>query len=186
MDDESNTIRVDEVITIVPYDPVWRQLFLAEEVRVRRALEPTVVAIEHFGSTSVIGLSAKPIVDLLVGLRTMPPMPTDILALQGLGYAYLGEAGVPGRHAFRLREAHAFNLAVVQWDGPVWRDNILFRDYLRAQPDVAGRYAVEKQAVLDTGIATLLAYSEAKQTFVQALLSDAREWVNSRRPTGKQ
>jgi len=117
MDSESDAPMVDEVVTVVPYDPTWIQLFYVEEVRIRRALGPTVVAVEHFGSTSVTGLAAKPIVDLLVGTHTLPPSPKGVLALQELGYAYLGEAGLPGRHAFRLRQPHAFNLAIVQWDG---------------------------------------------------------------------
>ena len=66
-------LKLDE-IALVNYDPRWPDLFAEEAARVRAALrggEDLVVAVEHFGSTSVPGLSAKPIIDLLVGVRSV-------------------------------------------------------------------------------------------------------------------
>lgn len=146
MNGEDAVTTVDEAITVVPYDPRWPRSYRVEAARVRAALGSTAVAVEHFGSTAVPGLAAKPIVDILVGLHSIPPSASIGTALRDLGYASLGEAGVPGRHAFRLRQPQAVNLALVQWDGPLWRDNLLIRDYLRAHPAVAQRYAAEKRA----------------------------------------
>lgn len=185
MDREDDVPTIDEVITVVPYDPIWLRSFADEEARVRDALGTDVIAVEHFGSTSVPGLAAKPVVDLLVGLQALPPSPADRAALQGLGYEHLGEAGVLGRHAFRTRYPRAFNLAVVQWDGLLWRDNLLIRDYLRTHSIAALRYVAEKDAAMAAGLSTLLAYSDHKAMFIQDLLGLARVWAGSGRQSGE-
>jgi GrpB-like predicted nucleotidyltransferase (UPF0157 family) len=136
--------------------------------------------IQHFGSTAVPGLAAKPIVDVLVGIRTSKLDKGQIAALEGLGYEYLGEAGVPGRLAFRKRHPTAFNLAVVRWGERLWRDNLALRDYLRANPEDARRYAQHKRDLVNSGVSSLLEYSQSKEALVAELL---RRTGNSRRRT---
>ena len=92
-----------------------------------------------------------------------------------LGYEDLGDAGVPGRVYFRKRTAlRAFNLALVEEDGPLWRDNLAVRDYLRAHPDEAAAYAAAKRAAIAGGATTLLAYSAAKANVLATLVEKAR------------
>jgi len=175
---------IDEWITVVPYDPLWSWQFAGEQGPVRDALGEVVADIAHFGSTAVPGLAAKPIVDILVGVQALPLRERQIVALARQGYEYLGEAGIPGRVAFRKRRPRAFNLAVVAWDGPLWRDNLLLRDFLRAHPDDARRYAAHKQNVLAEGASTLLAYSDRKGAVVVDLLRKARRWDDAGRGSG--
>ena len=172
---------MDEPITVAEYDQRWPHLFGQEQRRIRRALGDAVVDVQHFGSTAVPGLAAKPIVDVLVGIRTSKLDEGQIATLEGLGYQYLGEAGVPGRLAFRKRHPAAFNLAVVRWGERLWRDNLALRDYLRANPEDARRYAQHKRDLVESGVSSLLGYSEAKEALVAELLCHAR---SSRRRTG--
>ncbi|MFP3381337.1 GrpB family protein, partial [Bacillus sp. SIMBA_069] len=81
--------------------------------------------IEHFGSTAVPGLPAKPIVDILVGACEGSGPDAAINGLARLGYEYLGEDGRrPGRYFWRKRGADAFNVSVVEYRGLLWQTNI--------------------------------------------------------------
>ncbi|MDX1530643.1 MAG: GrpB family protein, partial [Rhodothermales bacterium] len=176
----SNRAEVDEPVEVVPYDPAWPVAFEAEREALTAALGSAAVAVEHFGSTAVPGLAAKPVVDVLVGLRSYPPPARALAALARLGYEDLGEAGVPSRHYCRKRPAEgvAFNAALVLYDGPVWADNLAVRDYLRAHPAEAEQYAAVKRASAGPAV-RLLAYSDRKGPFVTALAARARGWVGS-------
>ncbi len=91
-----------------------------------------------------------------------------------MGYEGFGEAGVKGRLYFRKRKEHAYNLAVVVWNGEQWINNILIWDYLRENPDFAKQYSDRKLSSLHKGITTLLAYSDEKADYVYSLLERAR------------
>jgi GrpB-like predicted nucleotidyltransferase (UPF0157 family) len=167
---------LDEPIQIVDHDPRWIEEYRADAAEIEIALVPWNPMVEHFGSTSVPGLAAKPIIDILVGLEQWPLAEGVANALQSLGYEYLGEAGVPGREYFRRRRLHDTNLAVVEYRGRLWIDNVLLRDYLRAHPIVAASYSRAKKEAWFKGARTLRAYSEAKAAEMTALLDSARRW----------
>jgi GrpB-like predicted nucleotidyltransferase (UPF0157 family) len=171
---------VDEPIEFTAYDARWPAWYAEDAVEIARALGARLQAIEHFGSTAVPGMAAKPIVDVLVALRSWPSDPEDRDALAALGYEYLGESGVPGREYFRRRRAHSTNLAVVEWEGAVWADNLATRDYLRCHPGAALAYAGAKERAWAAGARTLLAYSAAKGAHMTALVGAARKWAEGR------
>jgi GrpB-like predicted nucleotidyltransferase (UPF0157 family) len=100
----------------------------------------------------------------------------DHHALESIGYEYLGEAGVAGREYFRRRASHDTNVAVVEWKGPLWNDNLMVRDYLRANPSMAEAYAETKRRLWVGGARTLLAYSTAKAAQMTALVEQATRW----------
>lgn len=160
---------LDEPVEIVPFDRRWRELFEAERAAISRALGTAALGIEHIGSTAVPGLAAKPIVDIMIGLARVPPASETIDRLRQLRYEYLGEAGVPGRHYFRRRDAGRFNLAVVEHGGPLWRANLAIRDHLRRHPDAAAEYEEVKRAALAAGKTMLLEYSAAKGEYLERL-----------------
>jgi GrpB-like predicted nucleotidyltransferase (UPF0157 family) len=130
---------IDETIHLSPYNPEWPALFAVEAERIISNVH-VQVAVEHIGSTGIAGLLAKPIVDIMVGIQH-----TDTESvrrgLRSLGYDDLGEAGIPGRLYFRKRVPHAFNVHVVHHEGPIWKNNIALREYLRHDSEAADRYA---------------------------------------------
>jgi GrpB-like predicted nucleotidyltransferase (UPF0157 family) len=169
-------VTLDEPIQIVDHDPRWFEEYRSDAAEIEIALAAWSPMLEHSGSTSVPGLAAKPIIDILVGLQQWP-MPEGVPnALRPLGYEHLGEAGVPGREYFRRRRLHGTNLAVVECKGRLWNENVLLRDYLRAHPTIAAGYARAKKEAWFNGARTLLAYSEAKAAKMTALLENARRW----------
>jgi ribonuclease III len=159
---------LDEPVTVQPADPRWPGLAAQEIARLKGALGEAAVAVEHVGSTAVPGLAAKPIVDLLLGVRSLEA------PLRLPDYETCGEAGVPGRLYFRKRGAASFNAEVVEHGGPLWRDALLLRDYLRSHPAEAARYAAQKHAALAAGATTLATYSKEKAPVIAGLLASAR------------
>ena len=137
-------MNIDEPITIEPYNPAWVTHFASERAVLCHALSIELSRVEHIGSTSVAGMQAKPIVDMMLGLDSFPPLLTVTDRLYSLGYEALGEAGVPGRLYFRKRLPNAFNVQAVLFGGPLWKNNLLMRDFLAAHPVEARRYADDK------------------------------------------
>jgi GrpB-like predicted nucleotidyltransferase (UPF0157 family) len=164
---------IEERVELKNYDPAWPASFQTERRRIIEALSLPEDSIEHIGSTAVPGLSAKPVVDMMLGIKSYPP-PRDLLSrLEILGYQNLGEAGVPQRIYLRLREGQALNLHVLQRDGEHWANNLALRDLLRRDPVLRARYASEKYKALQAAPG-LLAYSAAKNAIVSELLAAAR------------
>jgi GrpB-like predicted nucleotidyltransferase (UPF0157 family) len=130
------------------------------------------VAVEHIGSTSVSGLLAKPIIDIMVGIE-LEDVDKIGRSLRSLGYDDLGEAGVPGRLYFRRRVEHAFNVHVVRREGPIWRKNIALRQYLRQDADAARTSAEVKRSAIVSGATMLLVYSEYKREVISQLITTA-------------
>ena len=169
---------LDEPVHLVEYDSNWTELFREESGRLCK-VAPFILAAEHFGSTAIQGMAAKPIVDILIGVKELPVVAHDIQQLQQAGYEYLGEAGVPGRSYFRKRGIQNFNLAIVVLGGHHWKDNLLLRDYLRSDRAAAAEYEREKRQAIADGAAMLLAYSQAKDDCISRLVARARAWRTS-------
>jgi GrpB-like predicted nucleotidyltransferase (UPF0157 family) len=158
-----------------PYNPAWAAQFARERNILCQSLSVESLRVEHIGSTSVAGMHAKPIVDIMLGLDSFPPPRSVSDQLRTIGYEALGEAGVPGRHYFRKRLPTAFNVQTVLFRGPLWSDNLLLRDFLGTHPAEARRYADAKQHAYHSGNRTLLAYSAAKASIITELLAAARQ-----------
>jgi GrpB-like predicted nucleotidyltransferase (UPF0157 family) len=135
-------------IELSGYDPRWPRLYEAEIARVTEALAP-VIAGEHVGSTSVPGLAAKPTIDIAVAVVSLDLPEGARRRMERLGYHYGGDHGQP-QHVFRkgTRVPWRFLVHVVQHGGPMWLDFLRFRDYLRANPAEADRYARLKASLL--------------------------------------
>lgn len=167
---------VDEEIELCPYDPEWPSLFLAEMQRIEQALS-FQATIEHIGSTSVPGLVAKPVVDIMLGLVPGDPWEDAREQLGSAGYEDLGEAGVPGRVYFRRRAERSFNVHVTLRGGSIWDANLALRDYLRLNPEARLEYAEVKRRAIADGCRTLLSYSNYKSSAVTRLVSCAVKHV---------
>jgi ribonuclease-3 len=165
---------LDETVSLAPADPRWSELAAEEAARLRAALPDAEV--EHIGSTAVPGLEAKPIIDLLVGVRELAN------GVRLPDYEAMGEAGVAGRLYFRRRGPVSFNAQVVEHGSPLWHDALLLRDYLRAHPQESERYAEQKRRAIASGATTLLRYSDEKAAMVGELLERARRWAPASRP----
>ena len=129
-------------IVVLPYNPDWPKIFEAESQKIKNALGDNCVAIHHIGSTSVPGLSAKPVIDM-IGVIKDPEK--AIQQLESLGFKYKDEYNIPMRLYFNRSEGIDTNLHVYQEGHPEIELNLLFRDYLRDHPKVREEYAKFKR-----------------------------------------
>lgn len=140
-------------------------------------LAGTVVAVEPIGSSSVLGLLAKPIVDLAVGLTPDQPFEPVAERLTGAGWVYRGDSGSQGGHVFLLSARPGRRLAhvhVVDHGGEQWRNYLSLRDLLRRSPDARTRYEAVKQRLWDEVGDDRDAYTDGKTAVIRDLLAEAR------------
>jgi GrpB-like predicted nucleotidyltransferase (UPF0157 family) len=160
-------------VELVEYDPSWAELFESEREVLAPIFDGQVVGIEHIGSTSVPDLCAKPIIDVLIGLRELALTDAQIAAMKRLGYDYLGEHGLPGRLFFR-KEPRTHHVHVVEHGGEHWERHITFRDTLRSDAEERRRYDEYKRRLAAEGHPRE-AYTELKTPFIREVEARARE-----------
>jgi len=179
-------------IVIADYDPAWPAKFEAErDLIVRTCGAGAFVSIQHVGSTSVPGLAAKPIIDMMPGVRSLDDAPPLVPLLESIGYEYVPEfehdtpsgPGMPFRRYFRkdANGERAYHLHMVEVGSEFWVDHLLFRDYLRAHPDAADEYAHLKRKIAANFNASMtpssdinVGYTDRKTDFVERIKSRAR------------
>lgn len=170
--------RLTGTIEIVDYDPRWPAMFEQEAGRIVKALGDVLVAIEHVGSTSVPGLAAKPRIDIMPGVAREEVLDRTIAPMTGLGFQYISkyEDEMPYRRLFtRDPTPHliAVNIHTVAVGSEFWERHLLFRDYLRANPDVADEYARLKRELAPQFTVTN-DYADAKTEFIRSIEERAR------------
>lgn len=135
-------------VVVEPYNEEWKADFIAIKDELDAVLKDIVLKIEHVGSTSVEGLSAKPVIDVDVVIKDTTVLHDVISALQTIGYFHEGDLGIPGREAFKyegkehLRKHHLY---VCSQDSEELKRHITFRDYLRSNPDAVEEYSKIKE-----------------------------------------
>lgn len=162
-------------VVVLPYDEQWKQDFLNIKAELTDALGQLATAIEHVGSTSVEGLSAKPVIDIDVVIRDRTLLDDVIAALRKIGYQHEGDLGIAGREAFRydgkehLRKHHLYVCPV---DSPELKRHIAFRDYLRTHPDAAREYGRIKEEGARRYPDDIDRYIEYKSPFIERLYAE--------------
>jgi GrpB-like predicted nucleotidyltransferase (UPF0157 family) len=166
-------------IVIVAYDASWPRTFQREQRRIQAALGERLIAIEHIGSTSVPGLAAKPIVDIMAGIGRIEDAAACIAPLEAIGYRFRPEIttrlGMLDDRLFVKSSGGTatVNLHVTEYGGGFWREKLLFRDFLRGHPETARAYEALKRE-LAPRFSEGPRYSTAKTDFIQSVLQRAR------------
>ena len=166
-------------ISVREHDRAWTAMFEEERACLQEALGPMVIGIEHVGSTAVPGLAAKPIIDLAVGVSSLGAARAGAIEpLRALGYTYLPEyeSWLPDELFFRkgIPGPWTHHVHMMEPSNPRWRDLLLFRDYLRANPAIAEAYASLKKALALVFEDDIAGFRQAKAPFVQAVMARAR------------
>lgn len=169
------------------YDPKWPILYEEEKGRILAVIGRKVVAIEHIGSTAVPGLGAKPIIDIMVAVSQLADADQCIQPLQIIGYEYVPEyeASIPERRYFRKGPsgARTHHIHMVELSSDFWERHLLFRDFLRAHPEVAKKYYELKKELAAKYGPDHDAYTDAKVSFIESVLDKARtRKTRSQRP----
>lgn len=166
-----------DALTVVPYDAAWPSAFAAWRRVVAEALGSTAVCVEHIGSTSVPGLPAKPVIDVLVTVPDFDDEPAYVPALEATGLQ-LRSRDLQHRY-FRPFPGRPRDVQVhVCPPGSAWeRDHLLFRDFLRAHDDVRDQYARLKLHLVDVWHDDRMAYTEAKGDLIRPTVAAAEAWA---------
>lgn len=161
---------------MVGYDPAWPMRFAQESALIQQVIGPWVTGgIHHVGSTAVPGLTAKPIIDILVGVIDLETSRACIALLSPLHYRYAPYHDDQEHWLCKpdpSRRTH--HLHLVPTGSQQFLDMLLFRDYLRSHLQVAAEYAALKRHLAEIHRQDREAYTEAKGSFIRATLSQAR------------
>lgn len=171
-------------VIVDDYNPAWKTQFDELDGVFNGALGSLAVRVDHVGSTSVPGLSAKPILDVVVVIEARAALPAAIERLAELGYEHEGDLGVPGREAFGpgdgsrpivvpRRTWPRHHLYVCEQLNAELARQLVFRDWLRGHPADARRYAVLKCELAELHPYDVNAYADGKASFVGEILDKA-------------
>jgi len=168
------------VVEVVDYDPNWKNAFETERVLLAKAIGLNAVKIEHIGSTAVVGLAAKPVIDILIEVADLKELDNAADNMEALGYLVKGENGIEGRRYFlkggyqRSHHVHAFKTN----DLHLYRHRA-FKEYLIAHSEIASEYgAIKKEAAFKSGN-NINAYMALKNDFIQKHEKIAIEWFSN-------
>ena len=165
--------RVDGQIVLADADPSWAQDFTREGDRVRSALGRRVLLLEHVGSTSVPGLAAKPIIDMVLAVADSADEDDYVPPMEDAGYVL--RIREPDWHEHRLFKGpdRDINLHVFTDGDSEIRRMLLFRDVLRSDPVALDRYQATKRDLASRSWTYVQEYADAKTEVVDTILSDA-------------
>lgn len=167
--------QMEEVI-VTAYSPAWRREFEQEKNKIRTALGGLQVVIEHIGSTSVEGLGAKPTIDMMAGIPRLSLMnESHMHNLDDMGYEYVHKPEFPERLFFRrgLWRAGTHHLHIYKHLGPHWNGNVLFREYLKRNPEAKHAYYQLKKRLEKEFKYDRVAYTNGKANFITAIIHQA-------------
>jgi GrpB-like predicted nucleotidyltransferase (UPF0157 family) len=172
-------------IPLVPYDTNWPTLFEQERQRLAVLLGAFNAKMAHIGSTAIEGMIAKPTIDMMIGVEGFERSPECVANLQQSGYTYAPEfeKETPDRRLlFRNDGAgrRTHQMHVVAFGELFWKRHLVFRDYLRAHPQVAADYAALKQRLAIEFAGNPVGYTRAKSPFTYGVTSRAaKQWGNA-------
>ena len=135
-------------VIVLPYDAAWESAFEAIRAEIQTALGDLMLGIEHVGSTSVKGMSAKPCIDIDVVIRDYSVFDAVVQKLDAIGYIHEGDLGIQDREAFKYADKPhlmTHHLYVCPRDSEELHRHIVFRDFLRKNPEAVKEYSMVKE-----------------------------------------
>ena len=139
-------------VIVLPYDKAWKNDFEKIRNEIQTAVGHLITGIEHIGSTSVEGMSAKPCIDLDVIIKDYSVFDAVVKALHTIGYIHEGDLGIKDREAFKYTDKphlRSHHLYVCPQNSAELHRHITFRDFLRSNPEAVRKYSkVKEQAAL--------------------------------------
>ena len=181
-----------EHVAIVRYDPEWPRKFKDESDHLRNTLPSSIIKrIEHFGSTAVPGLPAKPIIDILIEVSGLEEVKTEVVPiLEADGYEYFwrptNENDLPYYAWFIRRDAHGnrtHHIHMVEADSTLW-ERLYFVEYLKEFPEEAKKYAQLKQQLATKFPNDRIAYTKSKTDFIVPLTRKAVKYYAQKLRSG--
>jgi len=168
--------KVKYKVEVVPYDSNWPKMYEKEATLLKQRLGDNAVAIHHVGSTSVPGLHAKPIIDIIAVVKEAP---STIKALESIRYEYKGEYNIPFHFNFSKKGNPKVYVHLFEEGNPEIELNLLFRDYLRSHPESVKEYAnlkaylLTQESSFEKTNSKFKGYTLGKDSFIRKILKNA-------------
>ena len=159
-------------VVVLPYDEAWKSAFAKIKAELMDAIGDWVVGIEHVGSTSVEGLSAKPCIDIDVVIPDYAVFDDVVRKLAAIGYIHEGDLGIQDREAFAYKDKphlQTHHLYVCPQTSNELRRHLVFRDFLRTHPDAVKRYSEVKETAAQLFPDSIDQYMAYKAPCIEAL-----------------
>ncbi|WP_395010144.1 GrpB family protein [Undibacterium sp.] len=165
-------------VIIRPYSEEWPHLFEKIRQELLTAFSPDSTQIEHIGSTAVVGLCAKPVIDVLLGTNSLNEIESQITSLDTLGFGYVSkyEQDIPTRRYFVKSSSDSLRIHVhgVEIGSRIWCEHLKFRDLLRTDAQLRSEYQQLKLRLAAQYADDKSAYTDAKEPFIKSVLEKIR------------
>ena len=168
-------------IEVVQYRPEWKNAFKEEKTAILALGISGIAQVHHIGSTSVKGLAAKPIIDIMIEAESLGELDRNKEKIESLGYEVMGEFGIAGRRYYRkggsnrTHQIHAFQTG----DSNLLR-HLAFRDYLSEHSEVRKEYGDLKVEVASQCDHDIDRYCDGKEDFIKFHEAKALDWMNQK------
>ncbi len=166
---ENRKIQVDK------YSENWPAIFNDEKVVIQNVTGN--VNIEHIGSTSVPGLNAKPVIDMMAMADDLNDVMNFVEPLKKIGYVYIPELElqIPDRKFFqkRIDDIPKYHLSFAEPTSQYWKEHILFRNYLKTHPESVNEYENLKKQLAEKFVSDFDAYNAGKTEFIRSIIEKA-------------
>lgn len=160
-------------VSVVSYNPEWAEQFTTLKNFIWPVISDFAISIEHVGSTAVVGLAAKPVIDIDIIIPDMNFMNRAIQKFETLGYEHRGNLGIEGRHAFRAQQPQVkHNLYVCPQDSIALKNHLCLRDTLRSNSTLRDEYSAIKQKLALEFPDFIDQYVEGKTDFILKILAE--------------
>ena len=162
-------------VVVLPYDRAWKSAFENIKAEIENALGELTLSVEHVGSTSVEGMSAKPCIDLDVVIEDYSVFDAVVAKLASIGYIHEGDLGIKDREAFKYSDKpHLMlhHLYVCPKDSAELRWHIAFRDYLRSNPEAVKKYSAVKEKAAELFPNDIDGYIKYKSPCIEKLYNE--------------
>ena len=169
-----------KTVKILKYNPKWKNEYLKEETVLKDALKSYDVNIQHIGSTSIIGCSAKPIIDIAIGVPNLEYGKKLIPILQKMGYHYDGRNDFGVRYFLKKCEndIETYFIHIEDKNSRMWQNHIIFRDYMNLNPEEVIKYSNLKEELAQKFCNDRKSYTKAKETYIEQIIDKALKKFN--------
>lgn len=164
------------IVNLKNYDPNWANQFEIEKNNILSVISNKIIAIEHIGSTSIIGLGAKPIIDIMVGVANLEDTDNLIKPLSRMEYEYVHKPELTERRFFRkgLFGHGTSHLHICEFNSKEWNEKLLFRNYLRNNAEAVKQYYKLKEKLAKEFKYNRQIYTLKKEPFIREIIEKAK------------
>ncbi len=166
------------IVRLTTYNSKWAQIFEKERKFLKRKLGNGIIDIQHIGSTSIPGMPAKPIIDISISIKSMKNSRDFIKLFEDLGYEYRPDFGGPNIQLLFVKGSESKRthyIHLMKYQGSIWKNDLLFRDYLRKNKQKAQEYAVLKKDLAKKYSNDRVNYTTSKADFIQSVIKLAKK-----------